>query len=73
MLQNSGLGNTLNPIMSLMHPKVYSIPMLMMVGWRGEPGVKDEPQHTFMGACQAEIMDAMKVLSMPSLSLLTSP
>jgi len=60
-LQNSGLGNTLNPIMSLMHPKVYSIPMLMMVGWRGEPGVKDEPQHTFMGACQAEIMDAMKV------------
>merc|ERR1712166_727403 len=50
-LQNSGLGNTLNPIMSLMHPKVYSIPMLMMVGWRGEPGVKDEPQHTFMGAC----------------------
>ena len=73
MLQNSGLGNTLNPIMSLMYPKVYSIPMLMMVGWRGEPGVKDEPQHTFMGACQAEIMDAMKVLSMPSLSLLTSP
>merc|ERR1711957_892491 len=60
-LQNSGLGNTLNSIMSLMHPKVYSIPMLMMVGWRGEPGVKDEPQHTFMGACQAEIMDAMKV------------
>merc|ERR1712166_487264 len=60
-LQNSGLGNTLNPIMSLMHPKVYSIPMPMMVGWRGEPGVKDEPQHTFMGAFQAEIMDAMKV------------
>ena len=34
----------------------------LQVGWRGEPGVKDEPQHTFMGACQAEIMDAMKVL-----------
>ena len=50
-LQNSGLGNVLNPVMSLMHQRVYSIPMLMMVGWRGEPGKKDEPQHNFMVCC----------------------
>ena len=44
-MQNSGLGNAINPLLSLCDPDVYSIPMLVMIGWRGEPGVKDEPQH----------------------------
>eukprot|EP00047_Mylnosiga_fluctuans_P001445 m.220381 g.220381 ORF g.220381 m.220381 type:complete len:434 (+) comp10369_c0_seq1:63-1364(+) len=48
-LQNSGIGNTVNPIMSLAHPEVYRVPMLLMVGWRGEPGKKDEPQHVVQG------------------------
>merc|ERR1712166_1510131 len=60
-LQNSGLGNVLNPVMSLMHQRVYSIPMLMMVGWRGEPGKKDEPQHAFMGECMEDIMKSMRM------------
>jgi phosphonopyruvate decarboxylase len=48
-LQNSGLGNTINPLLSLVHPKVYSIPMILFIGWRGEPGKKDEPQHIVQG------------------------
>ena len=48
-LQNSGLGNIVNPIMSLAVPNVYSIPMLLLVGWRGEPGKRDEPQHRVQG------------------------
>lgn len=48
-MQNSGLGNTVNPIASLADPEVYGIPMLLMLGWRGEPGFKDEPQHIKQG------------------------
>ncbi len=48
-LQNSGLGNIVNPLMSLCSPSVYSIPMLLLVGWRGEPGKRDEPQHRTQG------------------------
>ncbi len=48
-MQNSGLGNTINPLTSLADPAVYSIPMLLLIGWRGEPGVKDEPQHLKQG------------------------
>ena len=48
-MQNSGLGNAINPLVSLADQKVYSIPMLVMVGWRGEPGKKDEPQHRRQG------------------------
>ena len=47
--QNSGLGNIVNPLMSLAVPSVYSIPMLLLVGWRGEPGKRDEPQHVVQG------------------------
>jgi len=46
-MQNAGLGKTVNPITSYIVP--YSIPMLLLIGWRGEPGEKDEPQHVFMG------------------------
>lgn len=48
-LQNSGIGNLYNPAASLIHEKVYDIPMLFVAGWRGEPGVKDEPQHIYQG------------------------
>ncbi len=48
-LQNSGLGNIVNPSVSLLHPKVYGIPCIFVVGWRGEPGVHDEPQHIYQG------------------------
>ena len=48
-LQNSGLGNIINPVLSLSSPQVYGIPMLLMVGWRGEPNVSDEPQHIHQG------------------------
>lgn len=44
-MQNSGYGNCVNPLLSLADEKVYSIPMLLVIGWRGEPGKKDEPQH----------------------------
>ena len=48
-MQNSGLGNAVNPLASLMDPAVYAIPCLLVVGWRGEPGVRDEPQHVKQG------------------------
>ena len=60
-LQNSGLGNTINPLMSLADKEVYSIPMIVMIGWRGEPGVKDEPQHVKQGRIQNKLLDAIEV------------
>lgn len=48
-LQNSGVGNIINPVTSLLSPKVYGIPCLFIIGWRGQPGIHDEPQHLFMG------------------------
>lgn len=60
-MQNSGIGNAVNPLLSLADEKVYSIPMLVMIGWRGEPGVKDEPQHIKQGAVTLDLLDAMKI------------
>jgi phosphonopyruvate decarboxylase len=60
-LQNSGLGNIVNPVLSLAHPDVYSVPMLLIIGWRGEPGVKDEPQHVAQGRLTTAMLDAMEV------------
>jgi|TARA_B110000967_G_C18858025_1_gene548332 phosphonopyruvate decarboxylase len=60
-LQNSGLGNTINPLTSLVDPDVYSIPMLLLVGWRGEPNVKDEPQHVKQGRVTLEMLDSMQL------------
>ena len=48
-MQNSGLGNAVNPLLSLADKQVYSIPMLLMIGWRGAPTTKDEPQHIKQG------------------------
>ncbi len=59
-MQNSGLGNTVNPLTSLADPLVYSIPMLLIIGWRGQPSMKDEPQHIKQGAItkqQLEVLD----------------
>lgn len=60
-LQNSGLGNAVNPILSLADPEVYGIPMLLMIGWRGKPGIKDEPQHVKQGRVQNALLNAMEI------------
>lgn len=60
-MQNSGLGNTVNPLLSLADAKVYSLPMLLMIGWRGEPGVHDEPQHVKQGEVTLELLEAMHI------------
>ena len=60
-MQNSGLGNAINPLLSLCDSDVYSIPLLVLVGWRGEPGVKDEPQHTKQGKVQLELLKALDI------------
>ena len=60
-LQNSGLGNIINPLLSLADPDVYSIPMILLIGWRGEPGVNDEPQHIKQGKVTTDLLNAMKV------------
>ena len=57
-MQNSGFGNALNPLLSLADAKVYGIPMLVMIGWRGEPGVKDEPQHIKQGEVMESLLDS---------------
>ena len=60
-LQNSGLGNTVNPLLSLVDPEVYGVPMVLLIGWRGEPGVPDEPQHIKQGGVTLAMLDAMEV------------
>ena len=60
-LQNSGLGNIINPVTSLADPAVYGVPMLLVVGWRGEPGKKDEPQHGSMGRYTPAVLDGVDV------------
>ena len=60
-LQNSGLGNTVNPLLSLADPEVYGIPMIILVGWRGEPGGKDEPQHVKQGRVSPALLEAMEM------------
>ena len=60
-LQNSGLGNVVNPLLSLADKKVYNIPILLMVGWRGEPGVADEPQHIKQGEVTTKLLNAMDI------------
>ena len=60
-MQNSGLGNAVNPLISLMDPEVYALPCLLVIGWRGEPGVKDEPQHVKQGAITLGQLDLMNI------------
>lgn len=60
-LQNSGLGNAVNPLLSLCSKQVYSIPTLLLIGWRGEPGKKDEPQHLLQGALTPGLLKEMGI------------
>lgn len=60
-LQNSGEGNILNPVASLLNNKVYAIPMIFVVGWRGEPGVHDEPQHIYQGEVTVKILEDLDI------------
>lgn len=60
-MQNSGEGNIINPLLSLADEKIYDIPMLLIIGWRGEPGIKDEPQHVTQGALTLPLLDTMGI------------
>jgi phosphonopyruvate decarboxylase len=60
-LQNSGLGNLVNPLLSLASPEVYGVPMLLMIGWRGEPGREDEPQHIHQGRVMVSMLETMEI------------
>lgn len=62
-LQNSGEGNIVNPAASLLNRKVYAIPMLFVIGWRGEPGVHDEPQHIYQGAVTLRLLEDLEISS----------
>ena len=60
-MQNSGIGNAINPLLSLADAEVYSIPMLLLVGWRGEPGAKDEPQHMKQGRIMKDLLKTLEI------------
>jgi phosphonopyruvate decarboxylase len=65
-MQNSGLGNIVNPVLSLADPKIFGVPMILLIGWRGELGpgniqVKDEPQHTAQGQLTLELLDTLGI------------
>ncbi len=60
-MQNSGIGNAVNPLVSLADEEVYKIPLLLMVGWRGEPGTDDEPQHKKQGKITQELLKVMGI------------
>lgn len=60
-MQNSGLGNVVNPITSLANEEVYGIPMLLLIGYRGEPGTKDEPQHKYMGKITEPLLEVLGI------------
>lgn len=60
-MQNSGLGNVVNPITSLADPQVYAIPIFLVIGWRGEPGVHDEPQHIKQGQITLDQLDVLGI------------
>ena len=60
-MQNSGLGNAINPLISIAHKKVYSIPILLMIGWRGSPGTQDEPQHIVKGNITTKLLKLLNI------------
>lgn len=62
-MQNSGEGNIINPVASLLNDKVYGIPMIFIIGWRGEPGTKDEPQHIYQGEVTIKLLEDMNIAS----------
>lgn len=60
-MQNSGEGNIINPVASLCNEKVYGIPVIFVIGWRGEPGVHDEPQHIYQGEVTIKLLEDMGI------------
>lgn len=60
-MQNSGEGNIINPVASLLNDKVYAIPVVFIVGWRGEPGIHDEPQHIYQGKVTVKLLEDMDI------------
>ena len=60
-MQNSGLGNAINPLISICHSKVYSIPLILMIGWRGSPKENDEPQHQLKGKITPSILKLLNI------------
>jgi phosphonopyruvate decarboxylase len=60
-MQNSGLSNALNPLISIAHPKVYSIPLILIIGWRGSPRIKDEPQHNVKGKITENLLKLLNI------------
>ena len=62
-MQNSGEGNIINPVASLLNDKVYAIPVIFVIGWRGEPGVHDEPQHIYQGEVTIKLLEDMGIRS----------
>lgn len=60
-MQNSGEGNIINPVASLLNDKVYAIPMVFVVGWRGQPGLHDEPQHIYQGEVTVKLLEDMDI------------
>ncbi|MDD5193383.1 MAG: phosphonopyruvate decarboxylase [Candidatus Nanoarchaeia archaeon] len=60
-MQNSGEGNAINPLVSLIDKEVYNIPVLLLIGWRGEPGKYDEPQHKKQGRITLSLLDALEI------------
>ena len=60
-MQNSGEGNIINPVASLLNDNVYAIPVIFVVGWRGEPGIHDEPQHIYQGEVTVKLLEDMDI------------
>ncbi len=60
-MQNSGEGNIINPVASLLNDKVYAIPAVFIIGWRGEPGIHDEPQHIYQGEVTLKLLEDMDI------------
>ncbi|MFW6029187.1 MAG: phosphonopyruvate decarboxylase [Halanaerobiales bacterium] len=60
-MQNSGIGNAINPLLSLVNDKVYNIPVLLLIGWRGEPGTNDACQHIKQGAVTLDLLEAIGI------------
>jgi phosphonopyruvate decarboxylase len=60
-MQNSGLGNAINPLVSLSDKEVYGIPVLLLIGWRGEPNEKDEPQHQKQGKITLKLLETLDI------------
>jgi phosphonopyruvate decarboxylase len=60
-LQNSGLGNAVNPLISLIDREVYGLPVILLIGWRGQPGVPDEPQHVKQGRITPKLLETLEI------------